>query len=137
MLDRHPISLLFGESEDRVASAFPYCRLWLQRYASDVSVPTAARKTVVLLAAVVPAALLPATLHSIAADASSVRPLLAWVWVFLLIAAAVAVANSLREGRTLVLSIFYQFVLVQFVEQGAPSRDRREGESRSDIASDA
>jgi hypothetical protein len=124
VLERHPITVRQGDDEYKIIGAFPYCQMWLQRYTPDVAISRTAKRTVVLLAAIPPAVLLPSTLHALATDVSAVRPWLGWTWVVLVLAVSIAVINSLREGSLVALSTFYRFVLLQFVEEGRPlSRD--------------
>jgi hypothetical protein len=130
VLSRHPIIVSRNE-EWRMTAAAGYCQMWLQRFAPDLAVPAIARRTVLLLAAVAPAVLLPATLRAFASDLAWVGPWLGWVWLFLIAAGAIAVINSLREGSTVALYTFFQFVMVQFVEEGKPRSAERDDVRRS------
>jgi hypothetical protein len=122
VLRRHPIRIQHGDPEEKLMTASGYCQLWLRRYTPDAAVPTEARRTLILLAAAAPALLLPATLQAVAADVGPGYHWLGWVWPVLFLAGVVAVANSLREANVVGLLTFHQFMLIQFVETGAPPR---------------
>jgi hypothetical protein len=122
VLEGHPIQVEPGDDEYKVLRAIPYCQLWLQRYTPDVAISATARRTVLLLAAIPPAVLFSPTLHALTSDLSGARPWLGWTWLVLALAFSIAVINSLREGPRFGLSMFYRFVLLQFVEEGRPAR---------------
>jgi hypothetical protein len=119
-------------AEGELQSAFEYCQLWLQRYASEVAIPSRASRVLVLGTAALPAILLPRTLHKIGADLDVVQSLVGPLRLALLVAAAVLFFGALREAGVYTLATFQRFVVVEIAETTRRAADRPNLDGRSD-----
>jgi hypothetical protein len=131
-LERHPIKVRVSadvwqakpdererarqQAESQLSSAAEYCQLWLQRYASEVAIPSRANRFLMLGTAALPAILLPRSLREIGGDLDAISSLMGLLRWGLWAGALLLFLGVLREGPGYAVAAFQRFVVVEMAE---------------------
>ena len=110
----HPIPVPI-ETPWQVPLVAEYCRLWLNKYAPDMAVTTAATGYLVAATAFIPVLLLPGSLDAAFGATAEVHRW-SWLWPILALLLLYLIITSPRSPRA-AFQLFYRFVTVQLIEQ--------------------